>query len=254
MDDKSFKRLFIITGTSRGIGRALLQEALKQPEHLVVSLSREKPFVDRNHQNLTIDLNESRKIASVFDAIHFDATWLEAIETFALINNAGVLDPISPLIDCEDGLIEQSIRVNLIAPMILARHFYKFSKPFAGSKWIVNISSGAAYTPYDGWAPYGASKAGLDMITRTMAIEFSRIDTNFRVCSVAPGTVDTGMQEKIRNCTPNQFPQVAKFARLKEKGALFSPEWTAQTLIRCILNGQFENGKRYDLREMNTQP
>ena len=88
------------------------------------------------------------------------------------------------------------------------------------------------------------------MATKAMSMEFPRIDSTFHVCAIAPGTVDTGMQDKIRACTHDQFEQVEKFVQLKESGALFSPAWTAEKLIQLVLDERLENGGRYDLREM----
>ena len=88
------------------------------------------------------------------------------------------------------------------------------------------------------------------MATQTMAMEFSLIDPNFSVCAVAPGTVDTAMQEKIRQCNRQQFDQIDKFIGLKENGRLSSPSQVADTLIDMLFQGRFANGGRYDLREM----
>ena len=88
------------------------------------------------------------------------------------------------------------------------------------------------------------------MATRAMAMEFARIDPAYAVCAVAPGTADTAMQDKIRNCTNQQFEQVDKFLKLKSSGALYPPERVASALIRLLMEGRFENGGRYDLREM----
>ncbi len=142
----------------------------------MVSFSRTAPFLRGNHQNICIDLNDTSDIGPAFKSIHFDSRQREILRNTVLINNAGVLDPIAPIGDCEDTLLARNIQVNLTAPLILSRHFFHFSKPFPGRKWIVNITSGASRTPYYGWSAYGAAKAGLDMATRAMAIEFSSID------------------------------------------------------------------------------
>jgi benzil reductase ((S)-benzoin forming) len=250
MDPPPVEHLFLITGTTRGIGKALVTEALKRPGSFTVSLSRAKPFLWRNRQNILIDLSQTGAIEAALQAVHFDFTAADGLKNTVLINNAGVLDPIAPIGGCDADLLDRSIRVNLTAPLVLSRHFYRFSKSFNGRKWIVNITSGASQNPYYGWAAYGAAKAGLDMATRAMALEFDRIDPAFRACAVAPGTVDTDMQTRIRQCTPEQFARVAKFHDLKANGDLYPPQRTAAALIRFILDGTFENGGRYDLREM----
>jgi benzil reductase ((S)-benzoin forming) len=251
MEPPLIEHLFLITGTTRGIGKALVASALRQPDSFVVSLSRAAPFLRGNHQNIHIDLNDTGDIGPALTRIHIAQHQAGRLTRTVLINNAGVLDPVAPIADCDDRLLARNIQVNLIAPLILARHFYHFSKAFAGRKWIVNITSGASRKPYYGWSAYGAAKAGLDMATRAMALEFSRIDPAFAVCAVAPGTVDTAMQEKIRNCSAGQFEQVDKFLKLKANGALASPRHTAASLIRLLMEERLTNGGRYDLRAMD---
>ena len=250
MDSPSVEYLFIITGTTRGIGRALGERALALGDSFVVGFSRAEALIEGNRQNVRVDLNATEAIGAAFDAIGLDSERTGGLKKTVLINNAGVLGPIAPIVDCDTEALAGNIRVNLTAPMVLAHHFYRFSKSFPGKKWIVNITSGASRSPYFGWSAYGAAKAGLDMATRTMALEFSRIDPAFHVCAVAPGTVDTDMQAQIRQCTPEQFERVDKFIDLKSKNALFTPEQTARDLIRLIVEERLVNGGRYDLREM----
>ncbi len=245
------EHLFLITGTTRGIGKSLAAEALKVPNSFVVGFSRAKPSLWRTHQNIWVDLNQIESIGPAMQAVHYDFAAADGLQTTVLINNAGVLDPIAPIGDCDDRLLARNIQVNLTAPLVLARHFYRWCQPFQGRKSIVNITSGASQVPYYGWSAYGAAKAGLDMATRAMALEFSRIDPTFDVCAVAPGTVDTAMQTKIRSCTARQFALVDKFLQLKARGALHPPERAASALIRLLMDGRFKNGGRYDLREMD---
>jgi benzil reductase ((S)-benzoin forming) len=245
-----FERLFIITGTNRGIGKALAASALRQVNSFVVSLSRTAAFHKPNHQNIHVDLNNADTIGQAFKAIDLQGRPTDALTHTVLINNAGVLEPVAPIGECDDLLLVRNIQVNLTAPLILSRYFFHFSKAFPGRKGIVNITSGASRTPYYGWSAYGAAKAGLDMATRAMALEFSRIDPSFYACAVAPGTVDTGMQATIRSCTRQRFEQVDKFLKLKESGGLDAPENVASTLIALLLEERLKNGERYDLREM----
>ena len=254
MDSPSVEHLFIITGTTRGIGRALADRALARRDSFVVGFSRAAAFVEENRQNVRVDLNAIETIGAAFDAIGLDSEIAGRLKKTVLINNAGVLAPIAPIVDCDPETLAGNIRVNLTAPMVLAHHFYRFSKSFPGKKWIVNITSGASRSPYFGWSAYGAAKAGLDMATRAMALEFSRIDPAFHVCAVAPGTVDTDMQAQIRKCTPEQFERVDKFMDLKANNALSAPRQIAADLIHLIVAGRLENGGRYDLREMNGEP
>jgi benzil reductase ((S)-benzoin forming) len=244
------RHLFLITGTTRGIGKALTQAAEDQPDSRVVTLSRAAAFSSVNVQNIQIDLNDTDRIADALAGIRLEASDTVAIESTILINNAGVLDPIAPIGDCDPNQLAGNIRVNLTAPLVLCHHFYHFAKALPGSKWIVNITSGAAQTPYYGWSAYGAAKAGLEMATRAMALEFSGLDPAFNVCAVAPGVVDTDMQTQIRACRREQFEQVDKFRRLDASGGLVSADQVAAALILRLMENGFTNGGRYDLREL----
>jgi benzil reductase ((S)-benzoin forming) len=245
------RHLFVITGTTRGLGQALVETALRQPDSFVISLSRAASSIEGNHQTIHIDLNHTHEIGPAFQHIHIEGHRTGGLAHTVLINNAGVVDPIAPIGACDDLQLARNIQTNLTAPLVLSRHFFHYSQPFAGRKWIINLTSGASRSPYYGWSAYCATKAGIDMATRVMAMEFSRIDPAFAACAVAPGTLDTRMQEKIRSCGRERFEQVDKFIRLKEEGSLDSPSHAASKIIRLLMDGRFENGGRYDLRKIN---
>ena len=251
MKHHPIRYLFVITGTTRGLGKALADEALRQSGSFVVSFSRAAPSIQRDHQTIRIDLTHRHEIGPAFGHIEIDRDRLRGLTHCVLINNAGVLEPIAPLVDGDDELIAGNIQTNLVAPMILSRHFFHFCKRFPGRKWIINLTSGASQSPYYGWSAYGAAKAGIDMATRIMGAEFSKNDPDFAACAIAPGTLDTRMQEKIRRSSREQFEQVDKFIRLKETGGLDSPGHAAAKIIRLLLQGRLENGKRYDLRKLD---
>ena len=244
------RHLFLITGTTRGIGRALAQAAENHPDSRVVTMSRAAAFSSARRQNIQIDLNDTGRIAAALADIRLDASDIAALENTILINNAGVLAPIAPIGDCDPDQLIDNIRVNLAAPLLLCHHFYHFGKALPGAKWIVNITSGAARTPYYGWSAYCAAKAGLEMATRAMALEFSGLDPSFTVCAVAPGVVDTDMQTQIRSRRREHFKQVDKFRQLHASGDLAPADNVAAALIRRVLEATFANGGRYDLREL----
>jgi NAD(P)-dependent dehydrogenase (short-subunit alcohol dehydrogenase family) len=72
---------------------------------------------------------------------------------------------------------------------------------------IINVSSGAAYRPLEGWSSYCAAKAGLAMMTRSIALETSG---RIRIFGFSPGTIDTDMQVKIRASGLNQISQIPR--------------------------------------------
>ena len=94
---------------------------------------------------------------------------------------------------------------------------------------LVNITSGAATKPYEGWAAYCASKAAVDHATRVVAAE--EAEAGLRAHAVAPGVVDTDMQAAIRATPADRFPEVERFVQLKRDEAYNSPAWVADHIL-----------------------
>jgi len=98
-----------------------------------------------------------------------------------------------------------------------------------GKGVLVNISSGAARAGYAGWSAYCAAKAAVDLMTECVALEEREAELN--AYSVAPGVIDTAMQEAIRACSADVFPSVEKFHELKRDNAFSTPEDIARKLL-----------------------
>jgi benzil reductase ((S)-benzoin forming) len=144
----------------------------------------------------------------------------------------------------------KAIAVNLTAPMIISNTYISKLKDFEGSKRIVNISSGAGRNAYEGWGTYCATKAGLDHFSRVVALEQLNAKHPVEIVSIAPGIIDTGMQEAIRASNEEAFPLLERFIDYKEQGLLSSPEQTAQKLISFMENKDFkEVGPIVDIRK-----
>lgn len=88
------------------------------------------------------------------------------------------------------------------------------------------------------------------MLTRSVGIEQSEINSPVNIISVAPGVVDTGMQEKIRNIDPALFPMKDKFVKLHEEQRLVSPEDAAKGIFQLLESGNIINGQITDLRKI----
>ena len=108
-----------------------------------------------------------------------------------------------------------------------ARHVR--SRP--GGGLLVNITSGAATTPYEGWAAYCAAKAAVDQLTRVVAAEEAGGPAGR---AVAPGVVDTDMQEADPLGGRGGLPRVERFRDLARDGAFNSPAWVADHILRLL--------------------
>jgi benzil reductase ((S)-benzoin forming) len=237
--------VFIITGASKGIGFELAKQ-LSESGHYVVGIARTESEMEGG-KFIQADLSETGKLeAHIAEGIEAAP---QNANSFTLINNAGMVDPIGLIGSVDAGGISNAIAVNLTAPMILSNAFISKLKNFDGSKRIINISSGAGRNAYEGWGTYCATKAGLDHFSRVVAAEQLNAEHPVEIVSIAPGIIDTDMQEKIRDSNENAFPLLERFIDYKEKGLLSSAQQTAQKLISFMENQDFtEVGPIVDIR------
>lgn len=112
----------------------------------------------------------------------------------AVINNAGVIEPIAMLADGDPAVWAHAISVNLVGGYNVI-HAVLPAMLAAGHGCIVNISSGAAARPHLGWSAYCAGKAGLALLTRSVHLEYG--GRGIRTFGLRPGLMDTGMQNTI---------------------------------------------------------
>jgi benzil reductase ((S)-benzoin forming) len=138
-------------------------------------------------------------------------------------------------------MLAHHISVNVIGVANGIRTFARHVRRRPGGGVLVNISSGAATTVYPGWAAYCASKAAVDRLTAVVAQEEE--SQGLRVYSLAPGIVDTAMQQKVRASTPEEFPAVGRFVEAKLSGSFNTTEWVADAVLELAFGGvQIESG------------
>lgn len=229
--------MFIVTGISRGLGKALVEQLLDSGKE-VVGIGRSNPFGDRIQFHLC-DLSNPSEV----DAITFS---LSTQKEVTLINNAGILGDIGRISQKDASDLENVMQVNVFAPMALLRSVYK-NLSEETSFTIVNISSGAANRSIPSWSSYCASKAALNRLTENFYFEEAELGRSVRAYAVSPGVIDTGMQVEIRNAPEESFSAVGNFIQMKEEGTLYSPEEAANRLIR-LLEMPFEGEVLQDLR------
>jgi len=168
-----------------------------------------------------------------------------------LINNAGMLEPVAKSEDSDPYLMSAHITVNLTSLMLISSEFIKAGKNYPAEKEILNISSGAAYSPYPGWSSYCASKAGALMFSKVLAEEQAGAEHPVKVISLAPGVVETTMQETIRSKTKNEFPNIDKFISLKKENKLYKPVFVAKKIKEEMLqNDKIKQGAEIDIRTL----
>lgn len=236
--------IVILTGASKGIGAALYEQLIDQG-NTVIGLAR----TNSNNMELfvSIDLTELHELPDIIKEI----TEEFGVDTssITLINNAGTVEPIGLIGTVDPEKMEQATKLNLLAPMILCNTFIKELESYAGEKKIINISSGAGRKAYEGWGTYCTTKAGLDHFSQVIYEEQKEAKHPVKIVSIAPGIIDTNMQEIIRSSDEDDFPLLNRFKDYKAEGTLSSPDETASKLIAYYQSEQFsESGPIVDLR------
>ncbi len=187
-------KVVVITGASRGIGAAAA-EVFAQAGAQVVLLSRgvgaTGPLADRlGGLAMPCDVADWGSVQVAMQAVVARYGRLDV-----LINNAGVIDPIAPLVAADPAEWAAAVAVNLTGVFHGMRAAVPVMKA-QGSGTVLTVSSGAAHAPLEGWSSYCSSKAGAAMLTRALHLEES--GWGLRVMGLSPGTVATEMQVKIK--------------------------------------------------------
>ncbi|MDU0809985.1 MAG: SDR family oxidoreductase [Burkholderia sp.] len=239
----------IVTGHTRGIGAALTKQLLERGI-AVLGLSRHcypdlpKRF-RRRFIEIRIDLSNLLDVETWITSDRL-RSFIDSASCVLLFNNAGTIEPIGPLGSQDTRFIRYSVCLNVATPLMLSSALAN-SLPDGSECRIAHLSSGAARHPYSGWSIYCATKASLDHHARVVAMEENNA---FRICSIAPGIVDTDMQATIRASSINQFPSLERFKKLKKSGKLSMPENVAQKLIDYIFSDEFGKTPVVDIREL----
>jgi len=219
-------RVAVVSGASRGLGAGLARVFAEHGMKLGLYARSDSALPDSDDVLARrLDARDERGLQG------FVAEVEERFGTIDLwVNNAGVLEPIAPLRDVEYRAFRDHIEINLggvfLGTRAYVRHLH--ARGAAGGV-LVNISSGAAWKAYRGWAAYCAGKAAVERMTQVVAEEEG--PRGLRAYSLAPGVVDTAMQEQIRACPPDRFPEVERFVELKRADGFNSPEFVARHLL-----------------------
>ena len=238
--------LLWITGASSGLGAALAQTVPYDDVHIIdISRSGGTPGIE----HVPADLSDPAAWSAV--AAHFVAR-LDQFDGShaALVHAAASLTPIGFAGEVDHSAYRGTVLLNAAAPPVLGEAFLSAldASAFAGSADLVFISSGAASKPIEGWSAYCAGKAAQDMWVRVVGAEQRRRGRARRLVSIAPGVVDTAMQEQIRATEPHDFPNVDRFHALHEQGDLLDPAESA-TRMWAVVTSDVESGTVHDIRD-----
>lgn len=247
--------LYIITGASRGMGLAMAEQ-LRIEENRLLCISRhQNPALTsaaEQHactvEQWALDLSESEHAASRLK------NWLrsldpQSLKSVTLINNAGVIPAIAPLGASEPAELTRALRVGLEAPMLLTAAFLCATSTLTVPRKVLNISSGLGRRPMASQAAYCAAKAGMDHFTRCLALDEARLVNGAKVCSLAPGVIDTDMQVQLRSADTASFPDQVAFSQLKAAGQLTSTTEAARRVLTWLARPDFGLQVVADIRD-----
>jgi len=243
--------VFLVTGASKGLGRSIAL-AIAKSGATVIALARSSSELKEIEAKLktisgdsvavSCDLSKSTDISNASDFILSKFDHLSGI-----VHNAGIINPIGNMLDTSRDDWELTLKVNLLGVQDLTR---SLDDAIGGEKHtrVTTISSGAAQRSLHGWSAYCVSKAGLDMWTNCMAEEGN--SENISALAIAPGIVDTAMQEEIRSADESSFPLLQNFKDYYVNGELSKPDDVATKLLPYCLGKLGSNGDRLDVRNL----
>lgn len=249
------QHLYILTGASRGMGAAMALQLIR-PGNALLCISRTSndelasaaAAAGAAVEQWQMDLSRGAEAAARLEAWLGDRN-AAGFASATLINNAGVIARIGPLSDAEPEDLARALRVGLEAPMQLSAAFLRATRNWPAQRKVLNISSGLGRRAMASQAAYCAAKAGMDHFTRCLALDEALSPNGARVCSLAPGVIDTDMQVHLRSADASAFPDQASFAGLKAKGQLTSPDEAASRVLGYLARADFGSNPVADVRD-----
>ncbi|ORX91013.1 NAD(P)-binding protein [Basidiobolus meristosporus CBS 931.73] len=226
----------IVTGASRGIGRAVTLEALEQgafvvsvarTEHLLQTIELETTFPE-NYSYIVADLSSEKDLERVVTHTIDKHGRIDSI-----ILNAGVIDPIKSLGDIKEAEWRRLFELNFFSVVSLVRKALPELRKSRGN--CVMVSSGAAMIAFPGWAAYCCSKAALNMFSYCLAIE----EPDVRCTAIHPGAVDTDFQRLIRETGSKHMSRndYNGFVSMKQNNILVKPNEVGFVLAKLGRDG-----------------
>ena len=233
-------RLAVITGTSRGIGAGIAAAAAASAA--VVAVCNRTPTGGQHE--LVADLSDPAtwsQFARWYDELVAEV----APDEVAVIHNSATLTPIGLAGDVDPEAHQRLVLLDSAAPQVLGEAVMATARARSCPTVLLQLSSGAASTPFSGWSGYCAAKAAVEMWVQTVALELEAspvAGVPIRVAAVRPGVVATDMQAEIRSSDPSAFPDVERFQGLHRSGALADPTEVGAKIWAATEDPTWANG------------
>ena len=192
-------KVALVTGAGSGIGRAIVEQFVKEGARVVASDIREDRLqevagaINAADKLLTIrgDVSNRDDIAHTMDSLMQTYGRLDIV-----VNNAGIMDEFVPLADLDDALWQRVMAINLEGPMVICRRALQIMLP-QGSGAIINVASIGGLFGGRAGVSYTTSKHALIGLTRSVAYHYAQL--GIRCNAIAPGSVETNIEVKQPN-------------------------------------------------------
>lgn len=198
-------KVAVVTGSSKGIGKAIATEFAKASYDLIIN-ARDEEELKRAAEDISKSVSDNNRIVPVTGDISQEQVCVsiieEAIRRFGridvLINNAGIGGASGKINELTSNDWDEVLDINLKGAFLCTREAVKYMLGHLSNDnnySIINISSVHESMPHPEGAPYAASKGGMEMLTKTVALELA--DKGIRVNSIAPGAIATDMNKEM---------------------------------------------------------
>lgn len=206
----SSRRVAIVTGASRGIGAATAIALAQRGISPVLAVRQPQSAETTRRAVLALGLPCTVVACDITQQDQVLALVASTLEEYgrldAVINNAGQIGPIGHVADVAGESWRANFETNLFGPYRLVQAALQALRETRGTA--LQLSSGAAHTPREGWSAYCSAKAALAMFSRCVGHEYA--GDGVRVYSVQPGVVDTDMQVQIRASGMNEISRIPR--------------------------------------------
>lgn len=212
-------KVAIVTGGGRGIGEAIALAFAREGARLAIA-SRTKTELDQvasqienlggQVQVIPTDVSQRDNVTRLIEA-----TLTAYGQIDVLVNAAGVYGPIGPMWDVDVDKWIQAMKINLFGTFMCCHTVLPHMIERRQGK-IVNFSGGGAASPLPRFTAYGVSKTAIVRLTETLAEEVKEF--NVQVNAVAPGAVDTSLQDDVLTAGERAGDLLARIRRLRETG------------------------------------
>lgn len=243
---KFTNKIFVVTGAGGGIGSELVLGLLKRGAKVIALDLRPdllktltKTAQNKNLFTYPIDITDQVKVTKLAKAILARHKKIDG-----LINGAGIIQPFVKITVLTDQDIHRVMNVNFFGTLNIIRAFLPtlVKRPQA---CLVNISSMGGFLPVPGQSLYGASKAGIKLLTESLYAELA--NTNVQVSVVFPGAIETN----ITNNSGVEAPQIAKVDTKQPNIKMTSAKDASETILKGIEKNKFQIFIGNDAKLMN---